>query len=161
MLDVYMHYPSARRCLSYNTRKYRVYSRHLKGNLQLHWMLLTHLVAQFQDLVIAILTGRRFKSSAYTTELLQPSGDVPKSLLTHAKLPKTAEKTACEALHRVYMRQRCQWRLTGGIMCVWCTHSVCYGFHCIPLGEGHFMGEWHCRGRHDHIIKGRRWCKST
>ncbi|CAK5271714.1 unnamed protein product [Mycena citricolor] len=27
-------------------------------------------------------------------------------------------------------------RLTGGIMCVWCTHSVCYGFHCIPKGEG-------------------------
>ncbi|KAJ6584550.1 hypothetical protein B0H19DRAFT_1206368 [Mycena capillaripes] len=28
-----------------------------------------------------------------------------------------------------------QW-LTGGIMCVWCTHSICYGFDCIPLGEG-------------------------
>ncbi|KAJ7065152.1 hypothetical protein B0H15DRAFT_794587 [Mycena belliarum] len=27
-------------------------------------------------------------------------------------------------------------KLTGGIMCVWCTHSVCYGFHCIPRGEG-------------------------
>ncbi|KAF8203233.1 hypothetical protein BJ912DRAFT_1102840 [Pholiota molesta] len=27
-------------------------------------------------------------------------------------------------------------RLTGGIMCVWCTHSVCYGFHCIPSAEG-------------------------
>lgn len=21
-------------------------------------------------------------------------------------------------------------------MGVWCTHSICYGFHCIPLGEG-------------------------
>ncbi|EDR03626.1 uncharacterized protein LACBIDRAFT_307006 [Laccaria bicolor S238N-H82] len=21
-------------------------------------------------------------------------------------------------------------------MCVWCTHSICYGFHCIPNGEG-------------------------
>lgn len=21
-------------------------------------------------------------------------------------------------------------------MCVWCTHSVCYGFHCIPKSEG-------------------------
>lgn len=21
-------------------------------------------------------------------------------------------------------------------MAVWCTHSVCYGFHCIPSGEG-------------------------
>ncbi|KAK7025734.1 hypothetical protein R3P38DRAFT_3316395 [Favolaschia claudopus] len=27
-------------------------------------------------------------------------------------------------------------QLTGGIMCVWCTHSICYGFHCIPKGEG-------------------------
>jgi hypothetical protein len=27
-------------------------------------------------------------------------------------------------------------RLTGGIMCAWCTHSICYGFHCIPQGEG-------------------------
>jgi hypothetical protein len=29
-----------------------------------------------------------------------------------------------------------QQRLTGGIMCVWCTHSICYGFHCIPSSEG-------------------------
>lgn len=21
-------------------------------------------------------------------------------------------------------------------MCAWCTHSICYGFHCIPSGEG-------------------------
>jgi hypothetical protein len=27
-------------------------------------------------------------------------------------------------------------RLTGGMMCVWCTHSICYGFHFIPKGEG-------------------------
>lgn len=27
-------------------------------------------------------------------------------------------------------------RQTGGIMCVWCPHSICYGFHCIPKGEG-------------------------
>ncbi|KAF6756412.1 hypothetical protein DFP72DRAFT_1008043 [Ephemerocybe angulata] len=25
---------------------------------------------------------------------------------------------------------------TGGIMCIWCPHSICYGFHCIPKGEG-------------------------
>ena len=29
-----------------------------------------------------------------------------------------------------------QRRLTGGIMCAWCTHSICYGFHRIPRGEG-------------------------
>ncbi|KAJ7156594.1 hypothetical protein C8R43DRAFT_1125782 [Mycena crocata] len=27
-------------------------------------------------------------------------------------------------------------RLTGGIMVAWCTHSISYGFHCIPQGEG-------------------------
>lgn len=26
--------------------------------------------------------------------------------------------------------------LTGGLMALWCTHSICYGFHCIPKGEG-------------------------
>ncbi|KAJ7583992.1 hypothetical protein C8J56DRAFT_790501 [Mycena floridula] len=25
---------------------------------------------------------------------------------------------------------------TGGIMVAWCTHSICYGFHCIRKGEG-------------------------
>ncbi|TFK60813.1 hypothetical protein BDN72DRAFT_778936 [Pluteus cervinus] len=27
-------------------------------------------------------------------------------------------------------------RLMGGLMCVWCTHSICYGFHFIPSAEG-------------------------
>ena len=35
-----------------------------------------------------------------------------------------------------YYASYSQKRLTGGIMCVWCTHSICYGFHCIPHGEG-------------------------
>ncbi|KAH6881227.1 hypothetical protein BKA70DRAFT_1378010 [Coprinopsis sp. MPI-PUGE-AT-0042] len=26
--------------------------------------------------------------------------------------------------------------LTGGIMVAWCTHSICYGFHCISQTEG-------------------------
>ncbi|KAF8871836.1 hypothetical protein BD779DRAFT_1453446 [Infundibulicybe gibba] len=38
----------------------------------------------------------------------------------------------CSKFYSKYGEQR----LTGGIMCVWCTHSVCYGFHCIPRGEG-------------------------
>ena len=37
---------------------------------------------------------------------------------------------------RKYYEQYSQKRLTGGIMVCWCTHSVCYGFHCIPVGEG-------------------------
>jgi hypothetical protein len=35
-----------------------------------------------------------------------------------------------------YYSQYGERRLTGGIMCTWCTHSICYGFHCIPQGEG-------------------------
>ena len=38
----------------------------------------------------------------------------------------------CSKYYSKYGEQR----LTGGIMCVWCTHSVCYGFHCIPHSEG-------------------------
>ena len=38
----------------------------------------------------------------------------------------------CSKYYSTYGEQR----LTGGIMCVWCTHCVCYGFHCIPQGEG-------------------------
>jgi len=29
-----------------------------------------------------------------------------------------------------------QHSMTGGLMVVWCTHSVSYGFHCIPKAEG-------------------------
>lgn len=38
----------------------------------------------------------------------------------------------CSKFYRKYGESR----LTGGIMGVWCRHSVCYGFHCIPSGEG-------------------------
>ncbi|TFK58249.1 hypothetical protein BDN72DRAFT_739945, partial [Pluteus cervinus] len=38
----------------------------------------------------------------------------------------------CSKYYSTYGQQR----LTGGIMCVWCTHSICYGFHFIPSGEG-------------------------
>lgn len=38
----------------------------------------------------------------------------------------------CSKFYSQYGRQK----LTGGIMGVWCTHSICYGFHCIPKGEG-------------------------
>ena len=36
-----------------------------------------------------------------------------------------------------YYSQYSQRRLTGGIMCAWCTHSICYSFHCIPRSESH------------------------
>lgn len=39
---------------------------------------------------------------------------------------------ACQKFYSMYGERR----LTGGLMCVWCPHSVCYGFHCIPASEG-------------------------
>ncbi|KAF6763284.1 hypothetical protein DFP72DRAFT_801056 [Ephemerocybe angulata] len=35
-----------------------------------------------------------------------------------------------------YYSQYGERRLTGGIMVARCTHSICYGFHCIPSSEG-------------------------
>ncbi|EAU86898.2 hypothetical protein CC1G_10789 [Coprinopsis cinerea okayama7 len=35
-----------------------------------------------------------------------------------------------------YYSQYGEKRLTGGIMVAWCTHSICYGFHCIAESEG-------------------------
>jgi hypothetical protein len=47
--------------------------------------------------------------------------------------PDTSERGGkCSKYYATYSQKR----LTGGIMCAWCTHSVCYGFHCIPHGEG-------------------------
>lgn len=54
--------------------------------------------------------------------------------ITHdARVEKSNNRGAkCSKYYAQYREQR----LTGGIMAVWCTHSVCYGFHCIPHGEG-------------------------
>ncbi|KAJ7267108.1 hypothetical protein C8J57DRAFT_1435895 [Mycena rebaudengoi] len=53
--------------------------------------------------------------------------------LTHDQIHEGSKRGAtCSKFYAQYGQQR----LTGGIMCVWCTHSICYGFHCIPLGEG-------------------------
>ena len=35
-----------------------------------------------------------------------------------------------------YYSQYGEQRLTGGIMCAWCSLSICYRFHCIPREEG-------------------------
>ncbi|KAH7877329.1 uncharacterized protein C8R40DRAFT_1040661 [Lentinula edodes] len=39
---------------------------------------------------------------------------------------------ACLKYYDTYGKKR----LTGGIMVCWCTHSIAYGFHCIPESEG-------------------------
>ncbi|EFI27021.1 hypothetical protein CC1G_15154 [Coprinopsis cinerea okayama7 len=35
-----------------------------------------------------------------------------------------------------YFTQYGEQRLTGGLMVAWCTHGICYGFHCIAESEG-------------------------
>jgi hypothetical protein len=54
--------------------------------------------------------------------------------LTHdQRIEKSGSRGAkCSKYYSQYGEQR----LTGGIMCAWCTHIICYGFHCIPRGEG-------------------------
>ncbi|KAJ3560575.1 hypothetical protein NP233_g10745 [Leucocoprinus birnbaumii] len=39
---------------------------------------------------------------------------------------------ACGKYYSTYKKQR----LTGGIMVAWCTHSISYGYHCMPGAEG-------------------------
>lgn len=50
---------------------------------------------------------------------------------------QTAEKAnrdqdKCNKYYDQYGKRK----LTGGIMVVWCRHSLAYGFHCIPNAEG-------------------------
>lgn len=42
------------------------------------------------------------------------------------------QKGGCRKYYAKYSGRK----LTGGIMVPWCTHSVAYGFHCIPISEG-------------------------
>ncbi|KAE9386932.1 hypothetical protein BT96DRAFT_960490 [Gymnopus androsaceus JB14] len=42
------------------------------------------------------------------------------------------EQVNCRKFYKTYSQKR----QTGGIMACWCTHSICYGFHIIPVGEG-------------------------
>jgi len=41
-----------------------------------------------------------------------------------------------DAMCNKYFAQYGRKGYTGGILALWCTHGVCYGFHCIPEGEG-------------------------
>ncbi|KAM6501132.1 hypothetical protein JOM56_004146, partial [Amanita muscaria] len=54
---------------------------------------------------MALLTEKRFKRSNKLTELLGQSGDILKALLSHSRLPNSAKRTACEAIHPLYARE--------------------------------------------------------
>ncbi|KAI9457498.1 hypothetical protein HD554DRAFT_2207202 [Boletus coccyginus] len=38
----------------------------------------------------------------------------------------------CNKFYKTYSKNN----LTGGIMVLWCTHSICLGFYSIPIAEG-------------------------
>ncbi|EJD51414.1 hypothetical protein AURDEDRAFT_57071, partial [Auricularia subglabra TFB-10046 SS5] len=61
---------------------------------------------------------------------------------TYPRLPtdtKTERKTVSDAGGAIgcskYYDAYGQRGITGGLMAVWCTHSICLGFHVIPKGE--------------------------
>lgn len=43
-----------------------------------------------------------------------------------------AEEPSCGKFYASYGKRG----LTGGVMALWCTHGVCYGWHVIPVAEG-------------------------
>ncbi|KAG2087909.1 uncharacterized protein F5147DRAFT_748486 [Suillus discolor] len=48
-------------------------------------------------------------------------------------LDRDAEEMGdCNKFYKTYSKNN----LTGGILVLWCTHSVCLGFHSIPVAEG-------------------------
>lgn len=57
------------------------------------------------DIVLAILTEKRFRRSPRLLELLQQSGDVLKALISHPRLPVSARQAACKATHLLYARE--------------------------------------------------------
>lgn len=46
--------------------------------------------------------------------------------------PAASRGAKCSKFYAEYGKKK----LTGGLMAIWCPHVICYGFHCIPLGEG-------------------------
>jgi hypothetical protein len=57
------------------------------------------------DLLLALLTQRRFKKSTYTSELLRRSAEILSALLSHSGLPRDAELATSKALHPMYARE--------------------------------------------------------
>ncbi|KAF8515124.1 hypothetical protein BU17DRAFT_76913 [Hysterangium stoloniferum] len=55
---------------------------------------------------------------------------IPRDGLTEAEIMK--EETECGKYYGQYKKAR----LTGGLMILWCTHSIGLGFHIMPKAEG-------------------------
>ncbi|KZP07051.1 hypothetical protein FIBSPDRAFT_914575 [Athelia psychrophila] len=52
------------------------------------------------------------------------------------KEPGGQRGVKCSKFYSKFYLKYGEQHLTDGIMCSWCTHSIYYGFHCIPHGEG-------------------------
>ncbi|EJD48432.1 hypothetical protein AURDEDRAFT_60705, partial [Auricularia subglabra TFB-10046 SS5] len=52
--------------------------------------------------------------------------------IDRATVTDSGGKIGCSKFYQSYGKRG----LTGGLLIIWCSHSVCYGFHCIPKGEG-------------------------
>ncbi|KAJ8596806.1 hypothetical protein M405DRAFT_725472 [Rhizopogon salebrosus TDB-379] len=50
----------------------------------------------------------------------------------HALDRDAEEMGDCNKFYKTYAKNK----LTGGILVLWCTHSICLGFHSIPVAEG-------------------------
>jgi hypothetical protein len=46
--------------------------------------------------------------------------------------PAGSEGAQCSKFYGEFSKKK----LTGGLMAMWCTHIIAYGFHCIPVGKG-------------------------
>ncbi|KAH8105834.1 hypothetical protein BXZ70DRAFT_1036489, partial [Cristinia sonorae] len=48
------------------------------------------------------------------------------------RLPEDKSDSGCNKYYSTYSKSN----LAGGIMVLWCTHSICLGFHTMPVAEG-------------------------
>ena len=74
------------------------------------------------------LTGTCYGLPAVRTRRIYPK-------LRHDQDPTdidAEEMGDCNKFYKTYSRNK----LAGGILVLWCTHSICLGFHTIPVAEG-------------------------
>ncbi|EJD36737.1 hypothetical protein AURDEDRAFT_174184 [Auricularia subglabra TFB-10046 SS5] len=57
-------------------------------------------------------------------------------LRTDSKVDRNVVKGADGIGCSKYYAEYGQKGYTGGVVAFWCTHGICYGFHCVPEGEG-------------------------
>ncbi|KAF6749336.1 hypothetical protein DFP72DRAFT_819103 [Ephemerocybe angulata] len=74
----------------------------------------------------------RLTGCFYSLEQIRHRPDYPKLISDLKKEDSSRGGDTCGKFYSEYGEKS----KMGGIMAGWCTHSVCYGFHCIPSSEG-------------------------